>query len=228
VHPGCSGKFILKWTALGLSLPVLKRFKTGWIQSLGWRIIMKLRTRLKRSSKRSTSGFTLLEALVVLIIIGVLFAIIAPAWDTFVARQRISTARDQIVQVIQKAQSDAKRTNTARIIVFDNNGDAPRFASASYSSSATTPNNWQPIGDGNIKSGLIRISTNKPTGTLKDAIVFDSSGAIPLQLGDSETQSIPFKVKVTRAGVANPGIDRCVIIETLLGANRPDEGSACQ
>ena len=57
----------------------------------------------------STGGFTVLEILVVLIMIGILSAIAAPAWLAFVNRQRLATSQEALYRAMQSAQSNAKR-----------------------------------------------------------------------------------------------------------------------
>ena len=59
--------------------------------------------------KASTDGFTVLEILVVLIMIGILSAIAAPAWLAFVNRQRLATSQEALYRAMQSAQSSTKR-----------------------------------------------------------------------------------------------------------------------
>lgn len=58
----------------------------------------------------NNSGFTLIEMLVVIIMVGILSAIAVPSWLSFVERQRLSTSAGQVLQAVNLAQSTAKRT----------------------------------------------------------------------------------------------------------------------
>lgn len=176
---------------------------------------MKQRTRWKRS----TAGFTLIEMLVVILIIAVLFAIAAPGWDAILGRQRISTARDQILQALKQTQSDARNTRSPRIIVFEDDNGKPRFATSAYVQGTTTPTNWQRIGEGTVQPGILQLTTNVPNGT----IIFDSNGAIAQVPIAPATQTVPLKITV-RGSATAPGPKRCVVVETLIGGTRLAEG----
>ena len=57
----------------------------------------------------NTSGFTLIEVLVTIVIVGILSAIAAPSWLGFVARQRLNKANDTVLAALQEAQRQAKK-----------------------------------------------------------------------------------------------------------------------
>ncbi|HBW90069.1 MAG TPA: prepilin-type cleavage/methylation domain-containing protein, partial [Cyanobacteria bacterium UBA11149] len=57
----------------------------------------------------STAGYTLIEIIIIVAIIGILSAIIAPSWLSFIERQRLNTAQDQIYRAMQEAKSNALR-----------------------------------------------------------------------------------------------------------------------
>ncbi len=192
-------------------------------------------------SRRSETGFTLIEILVILVIIGVLFAIAAPGWDAIIMRQRISTAREQVLQIIRQAQSEARTSKSARAAVFfptPTGGGVPRVTTAPFSFGGSLPmntasiTNWKPLGDSVSANRSVKLTVTSQIGN-NNALVFDSNGAIaspPLvtvqQLNDTNVNSM-FAVTLSREGVADNNSKRCVIVQTLLGSVRTADGTDC-
>lgn len=55
----------------------------------------------------STAGFTLLETIIVVSIIGILSGIAAPSWFNFINRQSLNTAQSKVYQAMQETKSNA-------------------------------------------------------------------------------------------------------------------------
>ncbi len=79
------------------------------------------------SYSSSESGFSLVELAVIVVIIGIFSAIAAPAWDAFVSRQRIRAVNGQVLQALQTAQAEAKRTKQEITVTFDEAVDPPQY-----------------------------------------------------------------------------------------------------
>ena len=197
--------------------------------------------RLRTRHKASIAGFTLLEILVVLIIIGVLFAIAAPSWTALMNRQRINTIREQAVQVIREGQNQARSTRTGRFVVFQEDSTAtppippraaivPQTGPLPFNAAAVaTINNWRTLGDGEVKADVMDFDVISPTqgkSTKNDGsveILFDNKGAVDREwLGSAEKDLLIVKVKPKGASFET---QRCAIVGTLLGAVRLADGT---
>ncbi|NER25607.1 MAG: type II secretion system protein, partial [Symploca sp. SIO1C2] len=76
---------------------------------------------LSQGYTRSNQGFTLLEALFVVAIIGILGTISAPRWIASVNRQSLNNSADQVYQAMQGARSNARRDKMTWQVSFRQN-----------------------------------------------------------------------------------------------------------
>lgn len=77
---------------------------------------------------KSNAGFTLIEMIIVVLIVGILGAITAPAWFAFTQRQRLNKANDAILGALQQAQREALRTKLSYSVSFiSNQAQVPQF-----------------------------------------------------------------------------------------------------
>lgn len=183
--------------------------------------------------KSSTSGFTMLEVLVVIILIGVLFAIAAPNWVAFLNNQRTNAARNQITQMLRDAQAQAKRTKVHRAVVVHNtNNNELRIAIApvtqkidTYAPNPQTIGNWETLGNGAVQPGLLELLVNGTPleKTAAKFIVFDNYGNVSTNTNGGQPGEFVLTVRPT--GSMNPR--RCVAVQTLMGALREGSNNEC-
>jgi len=162
------------------------------------------------TSRKGDEGFSLLEMMMIVLIVGILTSIAVPGWLAFINNQRVRTVNDRVFQTLRSAQSEAKRSKRNIIVTFN---PTP----ATDPPTVTIDNITQQLNvGGEIKKDTITLTVNQPAPTTPaNSITFDYQGNPP-------TGSTPFYVTVVPA---SGGAKKCVIVETILGGMRTDEGT---
>ena len=172
----------------------------------------------KTRSRKGDNGYTLLELIVVVILLGVLASIAAPGWLGFINRQRVRTVNDRVFQSLRLAQSEAKRTKRDVKITFDTSV-APKVT---FDPPLPTGGSEQKLdGGGEIKPGTITLLTNVTTAGGADlplnSIIFDYQGNVK--------QFPPIGRFVVSVSASPNGAKQCAIVETIIGGMRTAEGN---
>ena len=149
-------------------------------------------------------GFTLLEVLVAVAIIGVLAGIIAPKYISFLERARLTSASDKIYLAIKEAQSEAQSHRSPwRLSIREHHGSiewATHSNAVSYSEAQ-----WKLL---EIHSLQIDEETTFASAGGVYYIRFDEHGN-PHRLG-----------RITISGESLSNQKRCIVVSTLIGAMR--------
>lgn len=177
-----------------------------------------------------TSGFTLIEVLVVVIMAAALAAIAAPGWFAYMNRQRVNTARTEVLQALRDAQAKAISGRLPHSVKFDLAAAPPSYKlgptaqvdaarSIDLGQANTTAKELK------IELSGLALSTNSISFDLHGAVIM-SSTAPPITDPDGAPV---FKAIVGidngSGSLVNPR--RCVIIQTLLGSMREANDEAC-
>ena len=143
----------------------------------------KQKARREQHSPRDSAGYTLLELLVAILIVGIIAAIGAPGWLSFTNQRRVGKANDVIFNALQEAQSQAKNRKLSYSVAFRNSaGKVPEVAV--YPTKQTDPSdssktidvdptklpksNWRSLGQElALKPGQVTLGTNIDTENAK-------------------------------------------------------------
>jgi prepilin-type N-terminal cleavage/methylation domain-containing protein len=166
------------------------------------------------SAKQSTSGYTLVEMIVVMVIVGVLSAIAAPGWLAFMNSRRANAARDQVAQVLRQAQAQARSSKSEQTVIFNPAANPPTITALGVT---------QRIGNDQLEANSVTLQA-KNGGADITQVKFDSNGYIK-DLDIDETTGTGLKITVTVPPAT--GAKRCVVVRTLLGAMGSADGTDC-
>ncbi len=169
-----------------------------------------------RINNRSSNGFTLLEVLVSIIIIGILAAITVPSWLGFVNTVRLNTAQQEVYLAMRQAQSQAiKNKLTWQVSFREQNGvvqwavhqpdpDPDVFIPYTISANNAFWHNLAP----NVR---LDAETNLQQSNGFRRLQFNYRGQAPLK---------HIALSSRNGGKAR----RCIYISTILGAMRTAKG----
>jgi prepilin-type N-terminal cleavage/methylation domain-containing protein len=167
---------------------------------------MKFRTirRVVMNTKVTPGGFTLLEMLIILVLVGILSAIASPSWNSFYATRQLNVAQDQIQGAIKLGQHSAKTKHLPQRFVIEQQSGQVRWGIA------TDPN--MPIEWMSAFKNITIDRTQTTFRKVKDKdqwfVVLDDDGTVTGQLGRVTLISPPLREQ------------RCVVMATLLGETR--------
>ena len=193
----------------------------------------------KTASRKSDKGFTIIELMIIVLILGIFASIAAPSWLAFINRQRVRTVNDRVFQSLRLAQSEAKRTKRDITVTFNYDPNATPVVdppTVKFTPPLATSGNMQKLANGDmvqrldeggeIKPRTIALAFNKPdpTNPKTSSIVFDYQGNLTAGTTPFVVTVAPFDTSVPSGLGPNTKGKQCVIVATLLGGMRTDEG----
>ena len=201
----------------------------------------------KQSPSDSNSGFTLIELIVVIIIVGVLSAIAAPGWLAFTNKQRMNAVNDAALNALREAQRDAKKTKLSYSVSFRTNDGVPEYAvylAKDANGNFVNPpaNAWKKLGENQeMPKNTVVLGTNltdrNTAGTTNSQlgvnppsypITFDYLGNLSPEPALGNKGIIVVVAQNQPALNSNNATKRCVKIRTILGSIQPGLNDDCK
>ena len=179
-------------------------------------------------SKQSDGGYTLLEILIIVFIVGILSAIAAPSWLGFLTRLSLNTAQAEALNIMRDAQAKAKLQKRVWEACFQQNDTEKKVQWSVHpvsqqSGDICTNARWQNLIGSDTDKIAIDISSPARSTLFKRnniyRVQFNHKGWVNGQLG---------KITFTTRNQTNNSPRRCVVVSTLLGALRTAQERECR
>lgn len=169
-----------------------------------------------------SQGFTLIETIIVVLILGVIVAIAVPSWLAFIDARRLNVAQDQVYRAMREAQSNAKRDKVTWQASFRENNSVVQWVVHPVNVNPTKAI-WQSMNSA-VRIVDTAINQSDPNDT---TLYFDNSNSLWRIQFNHKGHPNGQLGKITLSTRRGSHAKRCVIISTLVGAMRTAQDEEC-
>lgn len=162
-------------------------------------------------NKDSNSGFTLLETLVVVLLIGVLGTLAIANWLGFVQTRHLNTAQNDVYYAMRQAQSQASKEKLTWQASFREQNSILQWAVHPATLNPSEAN-WN-----NLNSN-VRLD--------EETTLSESNGIRQIQFDHRGNVRQPPLGRITLSSKYGGKAKRCVVVSTILGAMRMEKDHA--
>jgi len=183
--------------------------------------------------KRTDSGFTIIEVMVVLAIVAILALLVVPSMKTWIANSRVRTVAESLQNDLRTTQSEAFK-RSRQVLFVQTASSTVRVGDSSLTAASTSGSNWYadviPVASGADSSvNIFLVNTigsqygvtvaMKNTGTAVSALCFNSEGrlAANTSTGLSVACTVPTGTSLMTFDLSLSGADRPLRVEVQQG-----------
>ncbi|MEA5417926.1 type II secretion system protein [Spirulina sp. CCNP1310] len=190
---------------------------------------------------RGQAGFTLVEMLIVIVLIGILGSIAVVTWQGFFERQRLVQSSDRLFLTLQSTRETAKHRHLPWQVSIRQGANRVEFAAHPADPDHTTlialwddPQQWEQLAPG---VSIDRVNDHNQTETTITSktiaeetvwfFLFNHQGCPVQHSYNSCTDTLErgrLGLRIERGGNGPQVLRRCVILSTALGSMRQGRG----